>query len=400
MLKPAYLRNFYRVEKLKIVIAMDSFKSCLGVTDACKIVEETLKSINPGLDVISVPMADGGEGTAQALMAARGGKWIERIVTGPLPGMIIKKAGFAFFPETKTALVEMAKASGLELLSPGQANPLKTTTFGTGELIRAAAEYSSEKILLAVGGSATVDGGVGAAQALGWKFLDSANNEVGFGGGELEHIAKIIRPEKENLPEVEVLCDVENPLTGENGAARVFGPQKGATPEMVERLECGLKHLAEVVKKQLGKHTPCEPRLREIDKIPGGGAAGGLAAGAVAFMNVKLVSGIETIIKESGLTEEIKDADWVITGEGRFDSQSLRGKVVSGVTNQAKKAKAKVAVIAGRVAVSEKQWRDFGISEAIALSEETTDLPKAIANAKSLLAEAAEKFSSGFIQGF
>jgi glycerate kinase len=399
MLKPAYLRNFYRVEKLKIVIAMDSFKSCLSATDACKIIEDTLKAINPCLNVVSIPMADGGEGTTQAIMAAHGGKWIEREVTGPLPEMKVK-AGFAFFPDTNVALVEMAKASGLELLSPGQANPLKTTTFGTGELIRAAAEYSSEKILLAVGGSATVDGGVGAAQALGWKFLDSANNEVGFGGGELEHIAKIIRPEKENLPEVEVLCDVENPLTGENGAARVFGPQKGATPEMVERLECGLKHLAEVVKKQLGKHTPCEPRLREIDKIPGGGAAGGLAAGAVAFMNVKLVSGIETIIRETGLEEKIKDADWVITGEGRFDSQSLRGKVVSGVTKQARKAKAKVAVIAGRVAVSEKQWRDFGISEAIALSEETTDLPKAIANAKSLLAEAAEKFSSGFIQGF
>lgn len=360
---------------------MDSFKSCLSATIACAIIEEALRSINPGLEIVSIPMADGGEGTAQALMAARGGQWIERNVTSPLPGMIVK-AGFVFFPDTKTALVEMAKANGLELLSPGQANPLKATTFGTGELIRASAEYGAKKILLAVGGSATVDGGIGAAQALGWNFLDSDGNEIGFGGGQIEHIAKIIRPEKLDLPEVEVLCDVENPLVGQYGAARVFGPQKGATPEMVEQLEAGLKHLAEVVKQQLGK---------QIDKIPGSGAAGGLAAGAIAFMDAKLVSGIETIIRETGLAEEIKDADWVITGEGRFDSQSLRGKVVSGVTKQAKKANVKVAVIAGRIAVSEKKWRDFGITEAIALSDETMDLKDAIANVRKLLVEAVRK---------
>ncbi len=362
---------------------MDSFKSCISATCACQIIEDTLRSIQPDFEIISVPMADGGEGTAAALMAARGGQWIERNVTGPLPEMQVK-AGFAFFPDTKVALVEMAKASGLELLKPEQANPLKTTTFGTGQLIRAAADYGSEKILLAVGGSATVDGGVGAAQALGWKFLDSSGSEIGFGGGHLEHIVKMSRPENLNLPEIKVLCDVENPLTGENGAARVFGPQKGATPEMVERLDAGLKHLAEVVKEQLGK---------QIDKIPGSGAAGGLAAGAVAFMNAKLVSGIETIIREAGLEEQIKDADWVITGEGRFDSQSLRGKVVSGVTKAVRQSRVKVAVIAGRVAVFEKDWRDFGITEVIALSDETMDLDYAIANVRTLLADAVKKFA-------
>jgi glycerate kinase len=250
-------------------------------------------------------------------------------------------------------------------------------------------QCGAEKILLAVGGSATVDGGVGAAQALGWKFLDSEDNQIGFGGGELERIVKIVRTAKFNLPEVEVLCDVENPLTGPNGAARVFGPQKGATPEMVERLEAGLKHLAEVVKNKLGK---------EIEKIPGSGAAGGLAAGAIAFMNAKLVSGIETIIKESGLAEEIKDADWVITGEGKFDSQSLHGKVVSGITNQAKKTKAKVVVIAGRVAVPEKDWRDFGIAEVIGLSDEKMDLKDAITNVRELLTEAVRKAESLFLR--
>jgi glycerate kinase len=368
---------------LKIIVAMDSFKSSISAVCACKIVTDTLQSIYPDLNIVSIPMADGGEGTAEAMMAARGGEWIEIQAMGPLPLMQVS-AGFAFFPDTKVALVEMAQASGLELLSPEQANPLKTTTFGTGQLIRTAADYGAEKILLAVGGSATVDGGVGAAQALGWKFLDTQGNPIGFGGGQLEYIDKIIRPEKINLPKIEVLCDVDNPLCGENGAAIVFGPQKGATPEMVEQLESGLNHLAYIVREQLGKR---------IDKIPGSGAAGGLSAGAVAFMDAKLVSGVETIINESGLAKEISDADWVITGEGRFDSQSLRGKVVSGVTKAARLSLAKVAVIAGTVELYKKQWQDLGITDAISITDETTDLAYAIANAGSLLAEATRKFA-------
>jgi glycerate kinase len=278
----------------------------------------------------------------------------------------------------------MAKASGLELLSPKQFDPLNTTTFGTGQLIQAATNYGADKILLAVGGSATIDGGVGAAQALGWKFLDSKGKQIGFGGGQLERIAKIIKPGKIDLPEIEVLCDVDNPLVGKDGAARVFAPQKGATPEMVEQLEAGLNRLAKVVKKQLGI---------EIDKIPGSGAAGGLAAGAIAFMSAKLVSGVETVIQESGLAKEIEDADWVITGEGRFDSQSLRGKVVSGITKSAILNQVKVCVIAGRVELPEKEWRDFGITDAIGLSDKTMNMAYAIAHTKSLLADAARKFS-------
>jgi glycerate 2-kinase len=368
---------------LKIVIAMDSFKSSISTLSACKIVRDTLLSINPKLTIVNIPMADGGEGTAEAMMAAHKGKWIKVQTMGPLPEMKVK-AGFAFFLDTKVALVEMAKASGLELLSPKQFNPLKTTTFGTGQLIRVAANYGANKILLAVGGSATVDGGVGAAQAMGWKFLDSEDKQVGFGGRQLENISQITGPGKINWPEIEVLCDVDNPLVGKDGAATVFGPQKGATPEMVEQLEAGLNHLAEIVKKQLGI---------EINKIPGSGAAGGLAAGAIAFMNAKLVSGVETVIRESGLAKEINDADWVITGEGRFDSQSLRGKVVSGVTKAATPSKVRVCVIAGRVELSEQQWRDFGITDAIGLSDKTMNLAYAIAHTKSLLADAAKKFA-------
>jgi glycerate kinase len=368
---------------LKIVVAMDSFKSSISAVCACRIVKDTIQSIYPELEIVSIPMADGGEGTVEAMTAARGGEWIEIQAMGPLPEMQVN-AGFAFFPDTKVALVEMAKASGLELLSSGQTNPLKTTTFGTGQLIRAAADYGADKILLAVGGSATVDGGVGAAQALGWKFLDSDSKQIGFGGGQLEYIAQIIGPDELDLPEIEVLCDVDNPLCGKDGAARVFGPQKGATPEMVERLESGLAHLAEVVRRQLGK---------QIDKIPGSGAAGGLSAGAIAFMDAKLVRGVETIIQESGLAEEISDADWVITGEGRFDLQSLQGKVVSGITKVAVQNRVRVGVIAGRVELPKKEWRDFGITDAIGLSDGTTDLNYAIANTKSLLADAARKFA-------
>ncbi len=366
---------------MKIIVAMDSFKSSISAADACKIVQDTIQSIYPELRLVSIPMADGGEGTAEAMMAAKSGKWIEIKTMGPLPSIQVN-SGFAFFADTNTALVEMAKTSGLQLLSSRQVNPLKTTTFGTGQLIRAAADFGADKILLAVGGSATVDGGVGAAQALGYKFLDSAGNKIAFGGGQLASIVQIIKPDKLDLPEIEVLCDVDNPLCGKDGAARVFGPQKGANPEMVEKLEAGLSHLAEVVKQQLGI---------EIDKIPSSGAAGGLSAGAIAFMDANLVSGIETIIKESGLAKEISDADWVITGEGRFDLQSLRGKVVSGIMKAAKLNRTKVVVIAGRVELSEQQWRDFGITDAISLTDQTTDLDYAIANTKSLLADAARQ---------
>jgi len=368
---------------VKVIIAMDSFKSSISAVCACKIVKDTLKSIYPDLKIVNIPMADGGEGTAEAMMAAQGGEWIEIQVMGPLPQIQVS-AGFAFFPRTNIALVEMAKASGLELLSPEQKNPIETTTFGTGQLIRAATDYGADKILLAVGGSATVDGGVGATQALGWKFLDPDGKPIGPGGGQLEYIDKIVRPNDLDLPEIEVLCDVDNPLCGKNGAAIVFGPQKGATEEMVKRLESGLNHLAKIVRQRLGKR---------IDKIPGTGAAGGLSAGAIAFMDAKLVSGIETIIHQSGLKEEISNADWIITGEGRFDSQSLRGKVVSGITNLAKQNRVKVGIIAGSVELSKQQWQDFGIHAAISVAQEKMDLDYAIANAGSLLADATRKFA-------
>jgi glycerate kinase len=305
------------------------------------------------------------------------------------------EAGFAWF-EDKTALVEMASASGLELLSAEQMNPLNTTTFGTGQLIKAALECGARKILLAVGGSATVDGGLGAATALGWKFLDHKDNPVQLGGAGLEKITKIVKPSTdsplghndEQAVPVEVLCDVDNPLCGEHGAAKVYAPQKGATPRMVEQLENGLAHLAELVRKQFG---------RDIENVPGAGAAGGLAAGAVAFMDAAVVSGIETVMVRSNLRAELESADWVITGEGSFDRQSLYGKVVSGILKMACQSHTRLAVLAGQVNISKEEYRKIGVETAISSRPDNMPLHHALENSRALLYSAAQRFAKQYL---
>ena len=406
---------------MKIVVALDSFKGSLTAVQACDLVAEALRSVVPGVEVVTKPMADGGEGTASVLMAAAGGQWISRTVMGPLPEMEVE-AGFVWLPDNRTALVEMATASGLPLLRPEQRNPLKTTTYGTGQLIQAAFDHGANHILLAIGGSATVDGGVGAAMALGWRFLTKEGEEIGLGGGQLARIVKIVPPVRsvpvraslrgasvparlkevvrgrttyEETPDsvttnvtVKVLCDVDNPLCGEHGAARVYGPQKGATPEMVEQLDAGLAHLARMVKEQLGRDIAC---------LPGAGAAGGLAAGAVAFMNARLVPGIDAIMSQTRLAEAVAGADWVITGEGSFDEQSLRGKVVSGVTRVARAAGARVAVCAGQVRLEPGRYRQAGIEAAVACMEPGMELDYAIAHGAELLDCAARRFARDYL---
>ncbi|MBN2456608.1 MAG: glycerate kinase [Sedimentisphaerales bacterium] len=367
---------------MKIVIAMDSFKGTLKAHEACDIVAQVVANYVPDAKIVVKPMADGGEGTARAMIEAVNGRWIPQTVMGPVEQMRIE-AGFAWFDDDKTALVEMASASGLELLSKSQMDPIKTTTFGTGELIAAALDYGAEKILLAVGGSSTVDGGVGAAMALGWKFLDGRANPISLGGAGLEKIAEIIKPRNLKLVPLEVLCDVDNPLCGSNGAARIYGPQKGATPEMIEQLEKGLKHLANLVSLQLNK---------DIKNVPGAGAAGGLAAGALSFMNARLVSGIDVIMHRSKLHSELKSADWIITGEGSFDRQSLYGKVVSGISKIALQTGTRIAVLAGQVTVQKNEYHKLGIVTAIASKTPDISLDYALDNSRDLLCHAAEQF--------
>ncbi len=370
---------------MKVVIATDSFKGTLKAYEACEIIARAIAGIAPDAQLVLKPMADGGEGTAEAMIKAANGRWIPRKVMGPLPDMQVE-AGFAWF-EDKTALVEMASASGLELLSAEQMNPLMTTTYGTGQLIKAALEYGARKVLLAVGGSATVDGGLGAAMALGWRFLDGRDNPIPLGGATIEKITKIVRPEKLDFVPVEVLCDVDNPLCGEQGAAKVYGPQKGATEKMVEQLEKGLAHVSDLVSKQLG---------RDID-VPGAGAAGGLAGGAIAFMNANVVSGIETIVAHSNLLSELESTDWVITGEGSFDRQSLYGKVVSGILKTAKQAHTRVAVLAGQVNIPQKEYEKIGIDAAISCREDNMSLDYAIENSRALLFSAAQRFATQYL---
>jgi len=366
---------------MKIVVAMDSFKGTLSATEACRIVSEAASSVLPDARIQVKPMADGGEGTAKAMIVARNGQWIPQKVMGPLPDMKIE-AGFAWFEDTRTALVEMACASGIELLEPKQLNPLKTTTYGTGQLIKAAAERQPCEILLAVGGSATVDAGVGAAMALGWEFIDELGQEIGLGGGEIEKIRDIIPPSDPLNCSVKVLCDVDNPLCGPTGAAEVFGPQKGADPEMVKQLDDAIGRLSDLVK---------EKTQIDVAWIPGAGAAGGLAGGSMAFMGADPVSGIDTIIEASSLEEAMHDADWVITGEGSFDHQSLMGKVVHGISRIARKTDAKLFVIAGQVSVSEEECKEHGIAAALSSRKEGMTLSHALENSPSLLGEAAKE---------
>jgi len=372
---------------MKIVVAMDSFKGTLSANEACEIVARAIGECVSDVEIVIKPMADGGEGTARAMMAAGGGRWIKKTVMGPLQEIQVD-AGFVWFDKDKSAVVEMATASGIELLSAEQMNPMKTTTYGTGQLIDAAIAYGAKRLLLAVGGSATVDGGTGAAMAMGWKFLDRQGNSIPLGGGSLQQIAKIVAPSKAGNVPVDVLCDVGNPLCGEHGAARVYGPQKGATPEMVEVLEKGLEHLAEVVREQLGV---------EVKNVSGSGAAGGLAAGALAFMNGKLVSGIETVMQCSGLESELRSADWVITGEGCFDRQSLYGKVVAGVSKLAMKSKVCVAVLAGQVKISKQEYQDIGISDAISCKTKNMSFAYAKKNCRELLYAAAQGFARKYL---
>ena len=354
---------------MKIVLAFDSFKGSLTAQEACRIVSSTLASIRPSWKVISKPMADGGEGTSQTILSAIHGEWCPCRVMGPLPDRQVE-AGYIWLPEDRAALIEMATASGITLIPESHLNPMLTTTYGTGELMMKALERQPRRILLAVGGSATVDGGVGAAMALGWRFLDVAGREVELGGNGLEQISQIISPpDCGSLPPIEVLCDVTNPLCGERGAAVVYGPQKGATADMVRRLDIALSRLAYLMKMQTG---------RDIAAESGAGAAGGLAAGAMAFMGARLVPGVEAVMNVCGVEKAMQGADWVITGEGRLDHQSFQGKVVSGIVNAARRNHVKVAVIAGQIALSESEWRDSGVAQAYGLVLPGTFTPEMI----------------------
>ena len=349
------------------VLAPDSFKESLTAQEACEAMENGIQKVLPHAACVPVPMADGGEGTMRALVAATGGTIYQQQVTAPLGNYITGEYGI--LGDGETGVVELASASGLHLVTPEKRNPWLTTTYGTGELIKAALAHGIKKLIIGIGGSATNDGGVGIAQALGVSFFDKAGLEIGRGGGALSEIQTIDLSgliTRNTSLSVEVACDVTNPLTGELGASRVYGPQKGATESMILALDQGLKHYAAKIKEYLGK---------DVNNIAGAGAAGGAGAGLLAFLDANLVKGIELVINHSGLEEKIKAADYIFTGEGSIDQQTAYGKTISGIVTLAQKYNKPVIAFAGKVADQEALYQMgitavFGIMPGVCTLEE------------------------------
>ncbi|OVE73744.1 glycerate kinase [bacterium B17] len=328
-------------KSLKIAIAPDSFKGNMTSMQAATLIESGLKKAIPGASFVKIPVADGGEGTVQAIVESTGGKFVKRKVSGPRGDK--RMARFGISGDGKTAIMEMAEASGLALLEPRKQNPLKTSTIGTGQMIKAALDLGVKKILIGIGGSATNDCGMGMARALGAKFLDSKGRQIKDCGGALKDLASIdVSGLDKRLKKVsvEVACDVDNPLTGRKGASYVYGPQKGATPEMVKQLDASLKLTAKIIKRDLGV---------DILRVPGSGAAGGLGGGLMAFVGGILRPGVDIVMDCVQLEKRIKGCDLVITGEGSMDGQTVYGKTPVGVAKRAKKQGLPVIAICGRL---------------------------------------------------
>ncbi|MFJ5758990.1 glycerate kinase [Neobacillus sp. NPDC093182] len=358
---------------MKVVIAPDSFKESLSAYEVAVAVEQGFREVFPEAEFVKVPMADGGEGLVNSLVNALDGHVIPHRITGPLGEKV--EGFFGLIHKGKTAVIEMAAAAGLELVSPEERNPLKTTTFGVGELILAALDYKVERIILGLGGSATNDGGAGMVQALGGKLLDVSGCEIGFGGGALANLHSInLEGFDVRLKDVgfEVACDVENPLLGKEGASAVFGPQKGATAQMVSVLDQNLRHFASVMEKELGK---------SVSDIPGAGAAGGLGAGLIAFLPCQLRKGIQIVVEATGLEDHIKGAALVITGEGKIDSQTIYGKTPIGVAAVARKHNIPVIALTGTLGPGYEAVYQHGINTVFSIVPGITTLENALENA-------------------
>lgn len=370
---------------LVIVLAPDSFKESMTAKEVCVAMERGIKKVNSNIQCIHVPMADGGEGTMQSLVDATGGEVYSLEVVGPLGNRV--KAEYGILGNGEIGVLEMASASGIHLVSLEERNPLITTTYGTGELIKACLDRGVKKLLIGIGGSATNDGGVGVIQALGGRLLDKEGNELGFGGGELEKLDRIdLTNFDRRLKDVviEVACDVSNPLCGENGASYIFGPQKGASVEMIKILDNNLKHYAKVIKEQFGK---------DVLEIAGAGAAGGLGAGLMVFLNGNLKKGIEIVIEYSGLEKKVKNCDMVWTGEGSIDFQTQYGKTPLGVATVAKKYNKPVVALAGRVGDDIDILYEKGIDSIFGIMRGVTTIDEALKNGKENIERTSENIA-------
>lgn len=368
---------------MKIIIAPDSFKGSLSALEVCENIEKGIRKVFYTAEIVKVPMADGGEGTVQSLVDATGGKFIKLKVKGPLLKEV--NAFYGILGDGNTAVIEMASASGLTLLTKEERNPMKTTTYGTGQIIKHALDMGCRNIIIGIGGSATNDGGAGMAKALGIKLLDGNGDEIDFGGGNLNRLQTIDLSEIDGRIKqcnIMVACDVDNPLCGEKGASYIFGAQKGADENMISTLDKNLLHYAEIIERYLGV---------SIKDYPGAGAAGGLGGGLLAFLNAKLQSGINIVIKTTSLEEKIKGADLVITGEGMIDYQTQYGKTPYGVAKLAKKYNIPVIAIAGGIGKGAEELYSKAFDSIFSIVDKPMQLEESIENSKLLLQKTAER---------
>ena len=368
---------------MKIVIAPDSFKGSLTALQAAEAIEKGLRNIFPAAEIKKMPMADGGEGTVQSLVDATGGRRLVERVSDPL-GIEIE-AEYGILGDETTAVIEMAAASGLTLVPPNRRNPLESTTYGTGQLIKAALDRGCRKLIIGIGGSATNDGGAGMAEALGAKLLTSGGQLISPGGGGLGALDTINVSDLDSriaATATVVACDVDNPLTGKNGAAYVYGPQKGATLEMIETLDANLAHFASIVQRDMGK---------VVGETPGAGAAGGLGAGLIAFLDAELKSGVDIVIDAVQLETQLEGASLVVTGEGEINFQTVFGKTPVGVAKLAKAHGIPVIAIAGSISNGAEDVHKSGIDAIIDIVPAPMPLESAVENAFDLTVKAAER---------
>jgi glycerate kinase len=376
---------------MRILIAPDSFKNALSALEVARSLKTGLQKVFPEAEFEILPMADGGEGTVEALIDATQGQMIKTLVSDPLMRPI--ESSFGITGDCITAVIEMASASGIQLITSEERNPWITSTYGTGELISAALDRGCRDIILGIGGSATNDCGIGMAAALGVKFLDQAGNSVGPGGGALAEVARIDMSgldERISETKIMVACDVTNPLTGPEGASHVYGPQKGADPEMVKKLDSNLERFSGLIAEQLGK---------KVGNIPGAGAAGGLGGGLIAFLDGELIEGVPAIAAKTGLDEAVAKADFVITGEGGIDFQTQFGKTPYGVAQVAKKHGKPVIAIAGTIGEGAEELYSKGIDAVISILDRPLSLEEAIQQTPILLEATGQRIGRILVMG-
>lgn len=372
---------------LKFVLAPDSFKESCTANEVCEAMEAGIQRVFPDAVIIKVPMADGGEGTTQALVDATKGRFIQKEVKGPLGSAVMAEIGL--LGDGKTAVIEMASASGIHLVPKEKRNPYLTSTYGTGELLKICLDNGIKNIILGIGGSATNDGGTGMARALGVRFLDKVGQEIPEGGGFLHLLDKInlsqVHPALADC-HISVASDVSNPLYGENGASAVFGPQKGATLEMVAKLDANLQHYNSIIKRDLKK---------DIGMIPGSGAAGGLGAGLLAFTNCRLQKGIDLVIEYTKLKEKMIGAHYCFTGEGQIDFQTKFGKTPYGVMKTAKQVdeNIKVVAIAGSIGTDIEVLYDAGFDGVFGTIPQASGLGDLLQQGKQNILRTTESIS-------